>query len=138
MQFLDADNYSKLGLALIFLLFSFVFSNRGFCEVLYPRKVSFNAVNIESPFKSQLPEQRKPEPIIKRPQVRPTPEPVVSRPNIEIQGIVWGGPFPQVIINNQVLKEGDTILKPEPITILEIKPQEVAVLFKKKVFTFKP
>ena len=39
---------------------------------------------------------------------RPAPPPA-SLPKLELQGIVWGTPKPQVIINRQILSVGDTI-----------------------------
>ncbi len=34
---------------------------------------------------------------------------ITSLPGVVIQGIVWGGTFPQAIVNNKVVKIGDTI-----------------------------
>lgn len=50
----------------------------------------------------------------------------VSLPGLTIQGIVWGGNFPQAIINNKVVKIGDTV---EGAQIIDIKKDGVTVYF---------
>jgi hypothetical protein len=53
-------------------------------------------------------------------------------PPLTVQGIVWGGGFPQAIINNKVLKPGDTLRVPSEereITIISIDKEGVLVTF---------
>jgi hypothetical protein len=38
-----------------------------------------------------------------------TGEPTKPLPSLTVQGVIWGGLFPQAIINNRVVKEGDNI-----------------------------
>jgi len=49
-----------------------------------------------------------------------------SLPPVQIQGIVWGGGFPQAIINNKVMRVGDTI---EGVRITDINKNGVTVFF---------
>ena len=47
-------------------------------------------------------------------------------PALTVQGVIWGGNFPQAIINNKVLKVGDTI---EGVKIKAIAKEGIIVLF---------
>jgi len=47
-------------------------------------------------------------------------------PSVTIQGIVWGSALPQAIINNKVVKVGDTV---EQMQILEISKNGIIVLY---------
>lgn len=47
-------------------------------------------------------------------------------PSLTIQGIIWGGVFPQAIINNKVVKVGDTL---EGARIIGINKDGIRVLF---------
>lgn len=51
---------------------------------------------------------------------------VKSLPALTVQGLIWGGAFPQAIINNKVVKVGDTIGE---VKIIEISKEGVTVLF---------
>ncbi|MGE5197717.1 MAG: hypothetical protein ACM3IL_04360 [Deltaproteobacteria bacterium] len=55
----------------------------------------------------------------------------VEPPSLTIQGIVWGGNTPQAIINNKVLKVGDTI---DEAKITSITRNGIEVLYKDTVF----
>jgi len=52
-------------------------------------------------------------------------------PRLAIQGIVWGGKFPQAIIDNRVVKVGDRIKlgTREGATIIDIDKEGVVVVF---------
>ena len=39
----------------------------------------------------------------------PTEEQALSAPHLKVEGIVWGGRFPQAIVNDKVVKIGDKI-----------------------------
>lgn len=47
-------------------------------------------------------------------------------PSLTVQGIIWGGSFPQAIINGKVVKIGDVI---EGVDIVNISKEGVTVLF---------
>jgi len=105
-------------------------------ETTSMKKITFDASGLRDPFKSVLPQKKVEEP--KRVILTPKLEVPVRQPEAAIQGIVWGGKFPQVIINDRVLRVGDVANVPEPMTIIDIKPQEVVVLFAGKVFSLYP
>lgn len=52
-------------------------------------------------------------------------------PNLEVQGIVWGGAFPQAIINNKVVKIGDRI---DEVKVIDIAKSRVTVLFENRKY----
>ena len=126
----------KLIIVLILILFLLLPAYSSKAEIKSVKRVVFDTQGLPNPFRSLLPEKRIEEKIelvkIEEPEISVPP------PEVDIQGIVWGGPFPQAIIDNQVIREGDVLGEYEPITILEIKPQEIVVLFKKKLFTYHP
>jgi type II secretory pathway component PulC len=47
-------------------------------------------------------------------------------PSLTIQGVVWGGDFPQAIINNKVVKAGDNI---EGAQIIEINKDNIILFY---------
>ena len=59
------------------------------------------------------------------------PEEIVP-PSVVIQGIIWGGKVPQAIIDNTVVKVGDTIKG--DIRILNISKDGVAVFYNNQRF----
>jgi hypothetical protein len=56
-------------------------------------------------------------------------------PNLVVQGLIWGGAFPQAIINNKVVKEGDII---EGARLLKVEKAGVSLLFEGREFTLSP
>lgn len=111
-----------------------VFCHTGYAEIKTLKTISFDATGLKDPFRSLLPEKK----IEIRPEIEKQPEIIVSAPELKIQGIIWGGKFPQAIINNHVIKEGESLDGAEPIIIVGIKQKEVVVLFKNKIFTYAP
>ncbi|PIP18736.1 MAG: hypothetical protein COT38_01120 [Candidatus Omnitrophica bacterium CG08_land_8_20_14_0_20_41_16] len=49
-----------------------------------------------------------------------------SFPKLTLQGIIWGSSLPQAIINNKVIRVGDTL---ESVDIVDIGKEGVIVLF---------
>jgi hypothetical protein len=47
-------------------------------------------------------------------------------PNLVVQGVIWGGRFPQAIINNKVVKAGDNL---EGVRVKDISREGITVLF---------
>lgn len=47
-------------------------------------------------------------------------------PKLVVQGIIWGSSFPQAIINNKVVKVGDTL---EGVDIIDISKEGVIIMF---------
>lgn len=56
----------------------------------------------------------------------------IKLPELIMQGLIFGPKFPQVIINNKVLKVGEQI---SDVTITAISKNEVSVLFNHKYYT---
>lgn len=54
-------------------------------------------------------------------------------PSLKFQGVIWGGATPLVIINDKILKIGDSI---EDCRILEINKEGVTVFYINKRHTF--
>ena len=86
-------------------------------QLLRP-KVDYSAQELRDPFmgkdgQSGIDEEGKP--VEKKPL-----------PALTVQGVIWGGNFPQAIINNKVLKVGDTI---EGVKIKAIAKEGITVLF---------
>ena len=89
-------------------------------------KVEYTAENLRDPFSlggSVL--KSKNEEITKVPVLIENP------PALTLQAMVWGGVFPQAIINNKVVKEGDEI---EGARITSIEKSGISVLFKGRQF----
>jgi len=84
-------------------------------------KLEYKARGLRDPFK-QVDLGEKPEE-----EIAFKPAEVESEfPNLTVQGVIWGGIFPQAVINNQVVKAGDTI---DGVIIKEINKEGVTVLF---------
>ena len=69
-------------------------------------QVEYKASSLRDPFKSEIP--RKVEVVTGTNTAQPVlpPEVLIKR---DVQGLIWGGNFPQAIINNKVYKVGDDI-----------------------------
>ena len=55
----------------------------------------------------------------------------ITLPSLVIQGVVWGSETPQAIINNKVVKPGDTI---ENVHIVDITKKGIDVMFEGRQF----
>lgn len=87
---------------------------------LKPDVVEYKADNLRDPF-SKKEQQEYAKKQVKEETVQKEP-----LPPLEIQGVVWGGVFPQTIINNKVLKIGDVI---EGVRIVDIGKDGVTIFF---------
>ncbi|MFH1045396.1 MAG: hypothetical protein V1727_00340 [Candidatus Omnitrophota bacterium] len=56
-------------------------------------------------------------------------------PHLEVQGLIWGTKLPQAIINNQIIRPGDTISGAE---ILDVRKEGVYVLYGGYQFILRP
>lgn len=91
-------------------------------ELIVIPHIEYKAEGSRDPFESYL---KKEEVLQGQPQqegTAPSPPP----PALTVQGIIWGGRFPQAIINNKIVKVGDTI---EEARILDINKDGVTVFF---------
>jgi hypothetical protein len=82
-------------------------------------KIEYTAETLKDPFQEEMREVKE-EPI----QTGPLP-------SLTVQGIVWGGAFPQAIINSKVVKIGDTI---EEARIIEISKDGIIVVYGNKKY----
>jgi len=78
-------------------------------ESIFTRpKITYNAASLRDPFKPDIPQKKesktKKESTVTKPAL--PPEILVER---DVQGLIWGGSFPQAIIDNKVYKVGDNI-----------------------------
>lgn len=104
-----------------------LFTNRVLSEVVR-QKVDYTAIELPDPFLNQSARDA----TLKEVYV-PTEEiKDVHLPSLIIQGLLWGGEFPQAIINNKVMKIGDTI---EEARITDINKNGVILLFAGKKFS---
>lgn len=89
-------------------------------------KIEYDVETLKDPFISPFTEESKPL------AEKPITEVVVENPPIlTIQGIISGGRLPQAIINNKVVKEGDTV---EEAKIVRIGKKGITVFFKGREF----
>ena len=120
-------------------------------------KLESEMITVENPFKSQLPEIKKPK--IDMPDKPPKPSkdttpkdttkkpghpkpiaapPVVKKtplPNVTINGIIWNSDRPQAIINGKIVDIGDTISE---IQITGIRKTGIDGLFDGRDVTLQP
>lgn len=85
-------------------------------------KVEYKAEGLKDPFQPYIIflGERKAE------EGQPVTGTFLSPPTLIVQGIIWGGKFPQAIINERVVKVGDTI---EGIKVMQINEEGVTVVF---------
>lgn len=123
-------------ISFIFLFFVFclpggIFGRAGSLFLVYADdeaiapQVSYTAKEYLSPFKLALPEK-----IEQAQPIYPVLDNIEAPPVFELQGIVWGGRYPQAIINNSVVKAGGRIGGAE---VLAINKDKVELLYQDKV-----
>lgn len=106
----------------ILVLFISVFILKdSFAQDITRRNVEYTADGLRDPFEDYLIEEA-----ARAPQEELKEEVLLPLPSLSIQGIIWGARFPQAIINNKVVKIGDTI---EGVHIVDINKNGVAVFF---------
>jgi len=88
-------------------------------------KIEYKSGNLRDPFKEERMEGEGGEAKEKPPE-KQMPVEIKPLPSLQIQGIIWGSDLPQAIINNKVLKIGDTI---EEARITGISKDKVTVFF---------
>lgn len=80
-------------------------------------KVTFKAAGLKDPFRPLI-EEEKAAPVVSE-EVKPLPP-------LSVQGLLWGGAFPQAIVNGKIVKIGDKVADAQ---ILGIDKEGVTVLF---------
>lgn len=89
-------------------------------EIAIRPRIEYTSDRLKDPFQSNL----KKEITIVTASVEEAA--VLPLPALTIQGVIWGGSSPCAIINNKVVRIGDTI---EGARITEIKKEGITVLF---------
>jgi hypothetical protein len=83
---------------------------------LRPDKIEYKADGLDDPFGGQEVEEP-----VKEEKVEMKP-----LPQLTIQGLIWGGHFPQAIVNNKVWRVGDTV---EEARIVDINKEGLVIDF---------
>jgi len=87
------------------------------------QNVEYKSEEFKDPF--QPPEEKEPE-VEQKEQITEEAKPPAPLPALKIEGLVWGGRFPQAIINQKVVKIGDAI---EGAQIVDINREGVTLNF---------
>lgn len=92
-------------------------------SVIKRRRVEFNGSNAD-PFRIDVMKNKQEGPVSAAPKV--------PLPKFTIQGIVWGGEVPQAIVDNKVVKPGDTI---DNVHIVDINKEGIDIFFNGAQYT---
>ena len=89
--------------------------------------LEYKAEGVKDPFKAPIKKEKKP-------VVEATKEEKIDKPlpELTIKGLIWGGTIPQAIINDQVVKAGDTISE---VQIESISREGVTVSFNGRTYS---
>ena len=87
----------------------------------------------DDPFKAMLP--KKEVPVVVQQEPEPVVEEVIVAPKIVVTGVVWGGNFPQALMNGGVYKVGDTV-KGTNAVVSSIDRNKVSVEYRGKTFSY--
>lgn len=79
------------------------------------KKIEYKSETLRDPFRGLK--------IEAEPKQKGEPKPL---PTLTVQGIVWGGNFPQAIINNRVVRIGDTV---DGAQVVDISKDNIIVEF---------
>lgn len=93
-------------------------------EIIARPKPKYKAADLRNPFRSPFDETVNEKATEKKAADLKTIEKPL--PALAVQGVIWGGSFPQAIINDKVVKIGDEV---EGARILEISKEGVVVFY---------
>src|SRR3989339_711842 len=91
-------------------------------------KTEYAAFNLRDPFAKQLPGAA---PVVKPPETPAVKEKIIP-PAIVVEGLVAGGPVPQVIIGGKIFKVGDNV---QEALIAAITKEGIEVVYKLEMFS---
>ena len=89
----------------------------------------YAAFNLRDPFEKQLPGAA---PVVKPPEAVLVKEKIVP-PAIVVEGLVAGGPVPQVIIGGNIFRIGDKV---QEAAITAITKEGIEVVYKLELFSY--
>ena len=92
-------------------------------------KTEYAAFNLRDPFAKQLPGAA---PVVKPPETPAVKEKIIP-PAIVVEGLVAGGPVPQVIIGGKIFKVGDNV---QEALIAAITKEGIEVVYKLEMFSY--
>ncbi|MFA5062666.1 MAG: hypothetical protein WC578_01150 [Candidatus Omnitrophota bacterium] len=92
-------------------------------EIVRPTIV-YSSQGLRDPFKPLVTKES--EGGVKKNMQKEIPKETRPLPEMKVQGLLWGGAFPQAIINNKVVKTGDMIGE---VKVAEISKEGVTVIF---------
>jgi len=92
-------------------------------------KTEYAAFNLRDPFAKQLPGAV---PVVKPPEAVSVKEKIVP-PAIVVEGLVAGGPVPQVIIGGNIFRIGDKV---QDAAITAITKEGIEVVYKLEMFSY--
>jgi len=95
-------------------------------ELVSRPKVEYKAQNLRDPFQPLLTQEKNSQADVQQ---------VKTLPTVNIQGVIWGGIFPQAIIDEKVVKKGDMVGE---MRIVEIGKEGITVLFDNKEYVLSP
>ena len=91
--------------------------------------IAYKTKDLRSPFAKPFVEQSETAVEAAKPEAAQAPE--KHLPALTVQGVIWGGIFPQAIINNKVVRIGDTI---EKVGITGINKDGIEVIFEERIY----
>jgi len=131
------DKLLILFLMLLVSCASIVFADGNSDGVISRPVIEYSSGDLRDPFGDLLQlaaekeKKEKAEQNIQTPQETIEPEkPMPTLDKIKVQGLIWGGRFPQVVINNKILGIGDSI---EGFEIVSIDKKGIALSFSGRV-----
>lgn len=97
-------------------------------ETIILPKVEYNTENMRDPFVWQIKQDLNPAPAIEE---KTSAEQQVQPPPLKVTGMIWGGKFPQAIVDGKVVKAGDKV---QGARIISIDKEGVKVSYYNKIF----
>ncbi|MGE5308064.1 MAG: hypothetical protein ACM3OC_03185 [Deltaproteobacteria bacterium] len=113
----------------LFALFAAGVARPGLCQEEEGVPPKYTAEALRNPFKPY---------VVKAPPASVIPETEIvykPLPSFDVQGVFWGGSFPQAILNGKIVKEGDII---EEAKIIGISKDKIRFMFANREFFITP
>lgn len=98
-------------------------------ETIVRPKPEYKATGLRDPFQSQIYESEDWKATQKAADIKAAAEEEKPLPSLNVQGVIWGGNFPQAIINDKVVKVGDVV---EGVSIVNIDKYGIEVFFENR------
>jgi hypothetical protein len=94
--------------------------------------VEYSAERLRDPFKSYIVKENK---TAEAPPREAESDVLKPLPVFTVQGVFWGGRFPQAIIDNKIVKEGDVI---QDAKVINISRDSIRFMFANREFSVSP